>query len=132
MAAASVWATGHIAVHALHSFTDTAQKCILSHAQQLPSLTESVCAEDVTDGEAMCVVKRCCKHISAYAGERGCIWCRCRTCWDSSEVGIVVREDALSKLQQVGWQGDCIAWVPSGVEEDASSLLCCKLHTQGP
>ncbi len=40
-------------------------------------------------------------------------------------------EDALSKLQQVGREGDCIARVPSGVEDDASALLGCKLHMQG-
>ena len=46
-------------------------------------------------------------------------------------MGIVVGKDALSKLQQVGREGDCIARVPSGVEEDASPLLRCILHMQG-
>ena len=52
----------------------------------------------------------------------------CHTCWDSSEVGIVMRQNALPKVQQFGRQRDCLGWVPGGVEGDASSLLCCKLR----
>lgn len=65
------------------------------------------------------------------AHDRGGVRLQCHTCRDSSKVGIVMREDAFPKLQQVDWQGDCLGRVPRGVEEDASSLLCCKLRMQG-
>ena len=52
------------------------------------------------------------------------------TCRDGSKVSIVLGQYALSKFQQVGWQHDRLGWVPSGVEENASAFLCCKLHMQ--
>ena len=54
------------------------------------------------------------------------------TCWYSSKVGILMRQYALPKVQQILWESHSPGGVPHGVEEDPHPRLCCSLeHSSG-